>query len=42
MKLYDVGLSTPVYGIFVNGLVYGYLPGVTIDEDLVRDPPIYK
>lgn len=41
-ELAEVGMCPPVYATFDNGLVYGFAPGVTLDEKTVRDETIWK
>ncbi|XP_068628045.1 ethanolamine kinase [Battus philenor] len=35
-----LGLAPEIYGVFKNGLVYEYFPGVTLNIDTVIDPKI--
>lgn len=35
--LHSHGLAPKIYGVFKNGLVYEYYPGVTLNIDTVRD-----
>lgn len=41
-ELAEAGMCPPVYATFDNGLVYGFAPGVTLDEKTVRDETIRK
>lgn len=34
------GFASSLYATFENGLVYGYIPGCTLDENTIRDPCI--
>lgn len=35
------GCAAPIHGKFQNGLICGYLSGVTLDSNSVRSPLIY-
>ena len=35
--LHNLGLSPPLHCSFQNGLVYGYAPGTTLDQDTLYD-----
>lgn len=37
-----VGCSKPLYATFDNGIAYGFIEGVTLNEETVRDPEIYR
>lgn len=36
-----LGLAPKVYGKFLNGLAYEYYPGVTLNDDTVKDDKIW-
>lgn len=40
--LFKVGLAPQLYATFKNGLVYDYVPGVTLNHKTVQDPNIWK
>ncbi|CAD5111466.1 DgyrCDS777 [Dimorphilus gyrociliatus] len=40
--LCKVGCSKPLYATFDNGIAYGFIEGVTLDEETVKDPEIYR
>lgn len=40
--MYKHGLSAPIYGTFINGICYGFSPGIVLDEKLVRNDNISK
>lgn len=40
--LFKAGLAPQLYATFKNGLVYDYVPGVTLNQTLVHDPKIWK
>lgn len=42
LELVEVGMCFFVYVIFDNGLVYGFVLGVILDEKIVRDEIIRK
>lgn len=41
-RLALIGCAAPLYATFRNGICYGYVPGVTLDEDSVRDETVRR
>lgn len=40
--LFKAGLAPQLYATFQNGLVYDYIPGVTLNYKNVNDPKVWK
>lgn len=40
--LFKAGLAPQLYATFSNGLVYDYVPGVTLNQKTVHDPKIWR
>ncbi|GFR90777.1 ethanolamine kinase [Elysia marginata] len=40
--LYAAGCAPPLFGLFNNGMAYGFFSGETLDEKSVRDPHIQR
>ena len=40
--LHKAGCGPPLYALFNNGMVYGYIQGETIDHVIVRDELVRK
>jgi len=40
--LYGKGCAAPVFCRFQNGIAYGFVPGIMINADLARKPPIQR
>lgn len=40
--LFKAGLAPQLYATFKNGLVYDYVPGVTLNQTLIADPKIWE
>ncbi|RUS86406.1 hypothetical protein EGW08_005856 [Elysia chlorotica] len=40
--LHAAGCAPPMFGLFKNGMAYGFFSGETLDEKSVRDPHIQK